>query len=1284
MRFNRFSGKYTLIFTTTLILGVFMVPENVFGQKKSEFFIENFEPDAYHAHGQNWAIAQLPSGIMCFANSSGLLSFDGSSWQLMEMPNKSVVRALAVDSEGKLFVGAQNDFGYCEDDSTGSTIFISLLNRLPKADQKFGDVWNIHITNGNRIFFETVDKIFVYKDDQFTIFRSKEGFHSCFTVENQFYTREWGTGLLKYDKDSLIRIPGSDFFSETIISGMFALSKHKTVIITKTEGFYTFDPNSESGTFEHWASNADEYLAKNQVYNCNSLTNNKIGLCTLTGGVFILDKNAQTETIINKNDGLCSDEVYAVFSDSQGQLWVGTGNGISLIHIDNSIKKYDKSIGVEGSFYCTTRFKGILYIGTSQGIFQEDEKGNFQKIENSDGQCWSFFETGGELLACHTNGVFQINNHKAFYVSDQTAWTIISLDKEQKHLLGGTDEYNPFTADYIAGFWKSTRRVRNFSESMRFLQKDDFGYIWAAAPGKGIFRFKLNQELDSAVGVVQFGEKDGLPSDLNNRVFKQNDGSLIFSTQNGLFRFDYNTNRFYPDGLNEKFHLSDATIYYHLEDKKGNIYLWLTHPVENEHIQTVIYLKKQGTDFLKIEKPFYKFKISTSAHSVDFDNSIFVDADGTARFSTSTAMYYFNPAQYSLKQSKFHTFFRKISTDSLNILNESLYPEKIEKRPKLILPYNDNSIYFEFSSDFFENSDKNQFAYKLTGPESDSSSWSFSGNARFTNLREGHYILTVACRNIYYEKSEKAVFEFDILPPWYRTKLAYLGLSILFVLFLYLLVRLYSFKLKKENLNLEKLIENRTIEIVEKNTALEVQKNEIEHQSHQLQKANVKISNQKEEVENAFKNVKMLSVIGQEITSHLSIQTIIETVYENINHLMDASIFSIGICNESKNILEFEGTKERGLGIAFYTENLENENSLSTICFKNNKEILIQNFSLEYTRYFSQMPIARVGEATESIIYIPLTVKSEKLGVLTVQSFTPNAYTDFHLDIVRNIGIYTWIALKNADSYRKIENQKLVIENQHEDITSGIRYAKKIQEAILPDRKIISQFLDNFIIYRPKEIVSGDFYWFDYFPEHNKMFIAVFDCTGHGVPGAFMSLIGSRLLNKVVNGHRIFAPDEILTELDKEIKIALKQDTSDNSDGMDACLVLIEKTENGQHITYSGAKRSLFCFKNGIMQTLPAARKPIGGNLGRMNHEVFKNHEIDLFPGDTVYLTSDGYTDQSNPDRKRFGTDKLFSILREIHSAPLSIQEDRLLRELDNYSGGFPQRDDITIIGLKF
>jgi serine phosphatase RsbU (regulator of sigma subunit) len=285
--------------------------------------------------------------------------------------------------------------------------------------------------------------------------------------------------------------------------------------------------------------------------------------------------------------------------------------------------------------------------------------------------------------------------------------------------------------------------------------------------------------------------------------------------------------------------------------------------------------------------------------------------------------------------------------------------------------------------------------------------------------------------------------------------------------------------------------------------------------------------------------------------------------------------------------------------------------------------------------------------------------------------------------LLRNVGIYAWIALENANIYKKMELQKKVIENQNEDITAGIRYAKTIQQAILPARELISSIFENFIIYRPKEIVSGDFYVFEHFPETKSSIAAVLDCTGHGIGGSFMSMIGNRLLTDIIKNQKIYDPAAILTKLDHEIRIALKQDISDNSDGMDACLVFIEEFGSKKQITFAGAKRPLYCFRNGQSIILMPSRRTIGGFRGKLHTEEFKNTNLDLSEGDILYLTSDGFSDQSNPDRRRYSADRLISLLSDIHSQPMETQAVNLVHDLELFSGGFPQIDDITILGLK-
>jgi serine phosphatase RsbU (regulator of sigma subunit) len=280
-------------------------------------------------------------------------------------------------------------------------------------------------------------------------------------------------------------------------------------------------------------------------------------------------------------------------------------------------------------------------------------------------------------------------------------------------------------------------------------------------------------------------------------------------------------------------------------------------------------------------------------------------------------------------------------------------------------------------------------------------------------------------------------------------------------------------------------------------------------------------------------------------------------------------------------------------------------------------------------------------------------------------------------------------AIKNQKE--KIEDQRDKLEQQNIHIRSSIEYATNIQQAILPDTNLISNHFESFILYRPKDIVSGDFYWFSHFPSANgspaKTFIAAVDCTGHGVPGAFMSMIGNRLLNEIVNERKIFEPNQILETLNKEVHSALRQDQTDNHDGMDLGLCVIEKGQQGKlKLVYSGAKRPLFIIKQENKKnvvTLKGDRKSIGGHGKSKEIIDFSNKEMEVSPGDMLYLSSDGIIDQNGPSRIRFGTKKLLKLLEDIANFPMSEQKEKIEYELDAYMEGEEQRDDITLLGIK-
>ncbi len=276
----------------------------------------------------------------------------------------------------------------------------------------------------------------------------------------------------------------------------------------------------------------------------------------------------------------------------------------------------------------------------------------------------------------------------------------------------------------------------------------------------------------------------------------------------------------------------------------------------------------------------------------------------------------------------------------------------------------------------------------------------------------------------------------------------------------------------------------------------------------------------------------------------------------------------------------------------------------------------------------------------------------------------------------------------NTELYEKNE----YINFQSEQIKSSIKYAYTIQEAILPSKKIIDRAFENFILFKPKDVVSGDFYWFkQIFNESKEVeanFIAVADCTGHGVSGAFMSMIGTSLLSEIVTERKIYFPSEILSLLDENIRISLKQEEKKGTDGMDVCLCKLEKLEADRtKVTFAGAKRLLIYFdknKNEIKYIKGDKNSIAGAGLRTKSGKVeFTDNEIILNKGDILYLSSDGFVDQNNSERKKYGMTKFLKLLKNISDKEMSEQNQILETEYKNHKGQEEQRDDIAVIGIR-
>ena len=431
-----------------------------------------------------------------------------------------------------------------------------------------------------------------------------------------------------------------------------------------------------------------------------------------------------------------------------------------------------------------------------------------------------------------------------------------------------------------------------------------------------------------------------------------------------------------------------------------------------------------------------------------------------------------------------------------------------------------------------------------------------------------------------------------------------------------------------------------------KNKELKKQKDEIDLQAHQL--------------ENVNKELEKLSIVAGKT--------------QNAIVIMDRNGY-------------FEWVNAGFTRIYGYTlqllRNERDENIVNVSANKSIRNILFKCVSNKQTIIFESDSVTRNGNIISSQTTLtPILNENKEVSKLVA------IYSDISKLKEQEIAIRN----QNEELLQQkntLEEQKNQIEEQNRHIKSSINYAQTIQNTILPEKSQIDRYFDNFILFSPKDIVSGDFYWFADVEDnaHKYQFIGDFDCTGHGVPGAFMSLIGNRLLNEIVNVKKLYSPRDIMENLNLGVIKALKQEQSSNNDGMDTCLCRIEKKSEGEYsVVFCGAKRPLYYIQktDTEVQQLKGDRKSIGGVRSKRNTAEFTDQELILKSGDLIYLTSDGIIDQNDSERKRFGTERFLELLLSLRNTPMDAQGGLIRKSLDDYKKEEEQRDDISVIGIKF
>jgi len=450
-----------------------------------------------------------------------------------------------------------------------------------------------------------------------------------------------------------------------------------------------------------------------------------------------------------------------------------------------------------------------------------------------------------------------------------------------------------------------------------------------------------------------------------------------------------------------------------------------------------------------------------------------------------------------------------------------------------------------------------------------------------------------------------------------------------------------------------------------------------------------------EALENSYRTVSILSSIGQEITASLDYDAIFAVLYRYVHELMDSAFFGVDLYYPDKEQIVYAYNIENDVLLSEQRIDANNQNNLSAYVIRNKESLFINDAENEIKEYLPNIEVV-VGDVPKSVIAIPLLLGERVLGVVSVQSFEKDAYTSQHLEIMKTLASYTAIALDNASSYSTIRNANT-------KTMQSIRYAQRIQEGLLPRPRILTDNFDEAsVFYRPRDIVSGDFYWFETLhkedfddalhqnmPNKLKM-VALSDCTGHGVPGALMTIMGVSLLNQIIAEGGTWQPDEILEKLDERVRHTFHLEEmhtpkSRRNDGMDIGICAIDEEE--RVIYYAGAKMPLYIVRNGKIETIKGSPFAIGGSF--ISKKKKKEYKINIFryeKGDNLFLASDGFQDQFGGDtitERKYYTRFFRQFLEKISILSSVEQYSAFSKELIRWKKTRKQTDDILVMSIK-
>lgn len=727
--------------------------------------IRNFSHEATKGGTQNWQLVQSANGVMYFANNAGLLTYNGSEWKLFSLPNKTMVRSLALGPEGRIYVGGQDEIGYFLPNTAGSLQYHSLLPLIPQEHHSFGDVWNI-IVMGKSIFCRTSQKIFQLPTSTIrsaTVFVSpKESRWAFMGRSGQQLIAQNGIQNLVVLTNNKWQQVDAPLLNNTLVTASIPFSEQETLITTMRNGLFLLSGNSVKPYV------IPSFVTESSIYTAINLPNQEIAIGTVNNGIFIINREGKITRQYSIENGLQNNNIRGLFIDASKNLWAGLDEGVALIPFSSAIHRISPNIKGRIATYASLVYNNQLLIGTSDGLYAaaidtlttpdlSQSQSIFTKVPNADGQVWSLKEFDKKVLIGHHDGAFEYVQHNANSITRMGGgyWLFRSINNNTKYIAGTYQGIRELTV-INNKIYPDSSFIYQLRETLRFVEVDpQTRSIWASHPNRGIYRFSMSADYRTILDVSLFTEKNGLPSNKDNYVFKVNN-EIVFCTQNGIVQFDESKKYFVPNPAYQKL-FGDLSIRFLTQDAQKRVWFATDKTVgfaENGQLKQINELENllvQGFEHI------YPFN----------DQNIFI--------GSANGIIHLNLENYLQKKPLLQVSFNKISAGSNNdtlmfggfylshedtISGQSMMPK---------LSADINSFHFEFTSNQFAPHKKVVYSYKLEGFDKEWSAWSEKAEKDYTNIPYGKYQFLLKGRDADNSESPIAVYSFEVLPHWYQT-----------------------------------------------------------------------------------------------------------------------------------------------------------------------------------------------------------------------------------------------------------------------------------------------------------------------------------------------------------------------------------------------------------------------------------------------------------------------------------------------------------------------------------